>query len=98
MSNVQYKLDLSTSSAEAVRYCGEQVRTRGTMNDGTSFFLRPVRPDDELLERRFIEALSPTSRRYRFLESIRSPSQALLKSMTDICRASVAARMVTTAR
>lgn len=84
MSNVQYKLNLTTSYAAAVRYDGEQTRTHGEMNDGTPFFLRPIRPDDAVLERRFIEKLSPASRRYRFLETMRSPSQELLKLMTVI--------------
>ena len=36
------------------------------------------------MERRFIEGLSPRSRRFRFLSTIRSPSDALLKQLTAI--------------
>jgi acetyltransferase len=43
------------------------------------------------LERRFIEGLSPSSRRYRFLETMCSPSDALLRQLTQINPATDAA-------
>lgn len=46
---------------------------------------------DVELERRFIEGLSPQSRRFRFLESMKSPSDALLKQLTAIDPATDAA-------
>jgi GNAT superfamily N-acetyltransferase len=54
------------------------------LRDGTRVQVRPIHENDIELERRFIEALSPSSRRFRFLETIRSPSSALLKQMTVI--------------
>ena len=54
------------------------------LNDGTHVLVRAIHPDDLELERRFIEALSPKSRRFRFLETMRVPSAALLKQMTVI--------------
>jgi len=54
------------------------------LRDGTHVFVRPIHADDVELERRFIEALSPSSRRFRFLETMHSPSDALLKQMTVI--------------
>jgi hypothetical protein len=36
------------------------------------------------VERRFIEGLSPQSRRFQFLDAMKSPSDALLKQMTQI--------------
>ena len=60
---------------------------RGTpmvLRDGSAVVVRPIHPDDIELERRFIEGLSPDSRRFRFLESLRSPSLALLQQMTVI--------------
>ena len=54
------------------------------LNDGTPVRVRAIHPEDLELERRFIEALSPTSRRFRFLETMRTPSAALLKQMTVI--------------
>lgn len=52
--------------------------------DGTRVSLRSIHAEDIELERRFIEALSPSSRRFRFLETMSSPSDALLKQMTVI--------------
>lgn len=54
------------------------------LRDGTQVFVRPIHAADVELERRFIEALSPSSRRFRFLETMGSPSDALLKQMTVI--------------
>ncbi len=67
------------------------ARREATLRDGTRVQLRPIHPEDIELERRFIEALSPVSRRYRFLETIREPSEALLKQMTVIDPATDAA-------
>lgn len=55
-----------------------------TLRDGTRIRIRPIRRTDTELERRFIEGLSPEARRYRFLYTIRTPSEALLRQMTDI--------------
>jgi GNAT superfamily N-acetyltransferase len=46
--------------------------------------VRPIHAKDVELARRFIEGLSPTSRRFRFLETMRSPSDALLKQLTTV--------------
>jgi GNAT superfamily N-acetyltransferase len=54
------------------------------LSDGTHVTVRAIHPDDIELERRFIEGLSPKSRRFRFLESMQTPSAALLKQMTVI--------------
>jgi GNAT superfamily N-acetyltransferase len=61
------------------------------LHDGTRILIRPIHVRDVDMERRFIEALSPDSRRFRFLESMDSPSDALLKQMTDIDHATDAA-------
>jgi GNAT superfamily N-acetyltransferase len=54
------------------------------LRDGTHVLIRPIRPQDTGLELQFIERLSPQSRRFRFLDTIRSPSPALLKQLVDI--------------
>lgn len=54
------------------------------LRDGTRVQVRPIHPEDIELERRFIQSLSPASRRFRFLETINDPSAALLKQMTAI--------------
>lgn len=60
------------------------VSRRETLNDGTSVLVRPIHAHDVALERRFIEALSPASRRFRFLDTMLSPSEALLEKMTNV--------------
>lgn len=54
------------------------------LTDGSSVVVRPLLPSDVELERRFIEELSPESRRYRFLCGMRTPSDALLQQLTHI--------------
>lgn len=49
------------------------------LRDGTSVLIRPIQEADEALEREFIEGLSPQSRRFRFLGTIKSPSAELLR-------------------
>lgn len=49
---------------------------------GDRVIVRPLHAQDIEMERRFIEALSPVSRRFRFLESMKSPSDELLKKLT----------------
>lgn len=61
-----------------------EAESQHILKDGTHITVRALHPDDIELERRFIEALSPKSRRFRFLETMRSPSAALLKQMTVI--------------
>ena len=73
----------------------EEASAEGTwteqLRDGTPVLIRPIRVDDIEMERLFIEAMSPASRRFRFLSSMCSPGAALLKQMTDIDHATDAA-------
>lgn len=62
-----------------------------TLRDGTRILVRPIHASDVELERRFIETLSPGSRRFRFLETMSSPSEALLEQLTTIDDATAAA-------
>jgi GNAT superfamily N-acetyltransferase len=55
-----------------------------TLRDGTRVFIRPIHRQDVELERGFIEGMSSGSRRFRFLDSMKSPSEALLKQLTAI--------------
>ena len=61
-----------------------EVAWQQQLRDGTHVTIRPLHARDVELERRFIEALSPQSRRFRFLETMRSPSEALLKQLTQL--------------
>ncbi|MEO8742406.1 MAG: GNAT family N-acetyltransferase [Lysobacteraceae bacterium] len=55
-----------------------------TLRDGTTVLIRAIRDDDTELERRFIERLSPQSRHYRFLGSIKNPDSKLLRQLTHV--------------
>lgn len=55
-----------------------------TLRDRRQVLLRPIERQDAQAERDFIQALSPESRRARFLYQMNSPSQALIDSLTDI--------------
>ncbi len=65
------------------------------LSDGTRVVIRPICENDVELERRFIKGMSPASRRFRFLDTMRSPSAALLKQMTSIDHATDAAYVAT---
>lgn len=52
------------------------------LRDGSSVLIRPIHPADTELERRFIERLSPESRRLRFLGQVGTPSPTLLAQLT----------------
>ncbi len=54
------------------------------LRNGLHVMIRPIRKSDAALERAFIEGLSPQSRRFRFLGVIKSPSDALIKQLTEI--------------
>ena len=56
---------------------------RENLRDGTTVLIRPIHATDIELERRFIEALSPESRRLRFLGQIGTPSPSLLAQLTN---------------
>lgn len=62
----------------------ESKRWRETLRDGTVVLIRPIGEDDIDLERRFIEELSAQSRRYRFLGSMKSPGDKLLRRFTHL--------------
>lgn len=54
------------------------------LRDGSRVTVRPITPADAERECRFIEALSPQSRRYRFLGQIAHPSEALIAQLTHV--------------
>lgn len=69
---------------------------RERLPDGSTVVIRAIQPSDVELERQFIEALSPESRRYRFLCGMQTPSDALLKQLTEIDEARDAALIAIT--
>lgn len=52
------------------------------LRDGTHVLIRQIRGDDALLERAFIEGLSPAARRFRFLGEVKMPNAALIEQLT----------------
>jgi GNAT superfamily N-acetyltransferase len=54
------------------------------LRDHSHVLIRPVQAQDAAEERTFIEALSPQSRRYRFLGEVRHPSSVMIERLTDI--------------
>jgi len=70
------------------------VQTEGwvrILRGGDRILIRPLHSQDLELERRFIEGLSPVSRHFRFLESMKSPSEGLLIQLTVLDPATDAA-------
>jgi acetyltransferase len=55
-----------------------------TCNDGREVILRPIRPEDEPLERELIANLSPESSRYRFFQVIKDISHEMLSRFCNI--------------
>jgi len=55
-----------------------------TLRDRSRVVIRPIRASDAAEERAFIDALSPQSRRYRFLGEVHHPSSALIERLTAL--------------
>lgn len=62
----------------------DHPRWTEVLRDRSQVLIRPVRTQDTAAERTFIEALSPQSRRYRFLGEVRHPSSEMIQRLTDI--------------
>ena len=60
----------------------EEPQWKEKLRDGTSVLIRAIHGGDDELERRFIERLSPASRRLRFLGEIKTPGAAMLDQLT----------------
>lgn len=52
--------------------------------NGASVLIRPIRAEDEALERAFFDALSEESRRLRFMKFVRSVSDKLIHFFTHV--------------
>lgn len=55
-----------------------------TVDDGRQVLIRPIRREDAAAERDFIMALSPRTRRARFLEQIAEPTPELIEKLVDV--------------
>jgi acetyltransferase len=54
------------------------------MADGSSVTMRPIRPEDAELEQEFVRNLSPGSRYFRFMNTVRELTPAMLVRFTQI--------------
>ena len=55
-----------------------------SLNDGTRVLIRPLREEDRGREKIFIERLSLESRRFRFMDTFKKASPALLDQLMDV--------------
>ena len=55
-----------------------------TLRDQSQVVIRPIRAQDSVAERTFIESLSPQARRYRFLGEVHHPSSELIERLTRL--------------
>ena len=58
--------------------------TTWVVPDGTKVTIRPIRPEDAALEVEFMDALSPETRYYRFMNTIRELPPAMIARLTQI--------------
>lgn len=54
------------------------------MNDGRSVTIRPIRPEDADMEQEFVKNMSDESRYYRFMDTLRELTPAMLVRFTQI--------------
>jgi acetyltransferase len=57
---------------------------RGEMSDGSSLVIRPIRPEDAIMEREFVNGLSERSRYLRFMYALQEISPETLSRFTQI--------------
>lgn len=55
-----------------------------TSRDGREVILRPIRPDDRLIEKELIEGLSADSSRYRFFCHVKEATESMLRLFCDV--------------
>ncbi|MBI3140613.1 MAG: bifunctional acetate--CoA ligase family protein/GNAT family N-acetyltransferase [Rhodocyclales bacterium] len=58
--------------------------TEYTLADGTRMSIRPIRPEDADMEQEFVKGLSPETKYFRFMNTIRELTQTMLARLTQI--------------
>ena len=61
-----------------------ELEAHVTLADGTAMFLRPVKPEDADLERRFVASLSEQTRFFRFFYRLHELTPAMLARFTQV--------------
>jgi acetyltransferase len=76
---------------KSLRYCHMAIHpypkewsSEEVMNDGQSFFLRPIHPEDAILTKKFLSSLSAESKYYRYMEVLREITPTMLQRLTQI--------------
>ncbi|HYE35204.1 GNAT family N-acetyltransferase [Methylocaldum sp.] len=64
-------------------YPGHLVR-QYQLADGTNITIRPIRPEDAEIEKRFVKQLSPEAKFFRFMNSLQELSQDMLIRLTQL--------------
>jgi acetyltransferase len=61
-----------------------QLAVRWQLNDGTDILVRPIRPEDAEIEQEFVHNLSPRSKYFRFMQTLRELTPEMLVRFTQI--------------
>jgi len=61
-----------------------ELETRVILPDGTKLFMRPIRPEDAEIERRFISGLSEQTRFFRFFYRLHELTPAMIGRFTQV--------------
>jgi acetyltransferase len=64
-------------------YPAQLVQT-WTMPDGTDVVIRPIRPEDAELEKEFVKELSPETKYFRFMNTLRELTDTMVARLTQI--------------
>jgi acetyltransferase len=88
---VDARIEIENVSPTADRYDHMAIHpypshliTTWVVPDGTKVTIRPIRPEDADLEVEFMEALSPETRYFRFMNTIRELPPAMITRLTQI--------------
>ena len=68
----------------AMQFYPSHLIQRLTLGDGTAVTIRPIRPEDEEIEREFVRNLSDESRYFRFRDAMRELSPGMLAQLTRV--------------
>jgi GNAT superfamily N-acetyltransferase len=82
-TNAPQKTGLAGGVNETVAGFDAAAHWHETLSDGTRVLIRPIHKEDAMLERAFLERLSPQSRTFRFLGQVKV-SDDLIRKMTDV--------------
>lgn len=64
-------------------YPGHLIR-QYQLADGTNIIIRPIRPEDAEIEKRFVKQLSPEAKFFRFMNALQELSQDMLIRLTQL--------------